>query len=50
MPFTEFYWVLLEFTGFYQVIQFYLVLLGFIRFNWVLPSFHWVLLGFIGFY
>ena len=45
------YWILLDFTGFYQVgigfywvlLVFYWVLLGFTRFHWVLP-------GFTGFY
>ena len=45
--FTQFYWVLPSFTGFY------LVLLGFIQFYWVLPSFtgfYTVLFGFTQFY
>ena len=44
---TEFYWVLLGFTGFYRVLQgfteFYRVLQGF-------TGFYWVLLGFIAFH
>ena len=45
--YTQSYWVLLSFTGFY------LVLLGFTQFCWVLPSFtgfYMVLPSFTGFY
>ena len=51
---TEYYWVLLGFTGFYWVwtyfIHVYLVLLGFTGFYWVFIGFYLVLPSFTGFY